>query len=230
MKFATKALLALIGAASSLNGALAQNECFAEPCCASVDADPPCPLGATEGPIQAIEEIAGGVFNGAVKLQIMGVTVIIPLSSFTAGGITSGSGIVLTPEQVLDTAPLPGRIEPGFLGATAKCEVADIDPNGDLTGVTGQMVGRSCILEAAENVLLGLVTETTPDCGLRVGNTPGVPVVRVVDDPLGRYAFVGATDTEGEYSILLTHSTCCIKVRKAVNKFTHMLLFLHRRF
>jgi hypothetical protein len=159
-----------------------------------------CPGGATEGPILDVARMAVGDTNLAqtgVKMSVMSVTVFVPQSSFTAGGIVSGSGVVLTSAMVLDTTPLPGR--PGLAGfrlGTAKCDVVDIDVDGAVTGSVGAMVARSCVLEPAENVMLATVTRklvSGVSCQLFVGDK-FLELVPILDT---RYAFNGAKDTEG---------------------------------
>jgi len=135
----------------------------------------------------------------------MGITIILALSSFNEGTITSGPGIPLSITDLLEpstgdlSGALPGRDEPSFLGATCKCEVTHIDEDGSLTGIVGAMVGRVCILEAAENVLLARVSDNVEIdaandvCALLIGD--GEVEVRPNDDP--RYAFQGTIDIEG---------------------------------
>jgi hypothetical protein len=59
------------------------------------------------------------------------------------------------------------------------------------------MVGRDCVLEAAENVLFALVTESVPapTCSLGLGDNQ-LPVVQI-NDTLGRYVFTQAVDANG---------------------------------
>jgi len=58
-------------------------------------------------------------------------------------------------------------------------------------------VGRSCILEAAENVLNGLVTSASDvNCQFVLG---GALTVQPLIDKDPRYSFLGAVDANGEY-------------------------------
>jgi hypothetical protein len=161
----------------------------------------PCPQGATEGPILTIGPMsAGDTTLGLAGLQmtVMGaVTIYVPESSFTAGGITSGSGVTLTSAMALDTTPLPGRPNlAGFRLGTAKCGVTDI-VDGLVPGSVGAMVGRICVLEPSENIMTATVTRknVNPDgsCQLFVGDQ-FLELVPILDT---RYAFQGAKDTEG---------------------------------
>jgi len=88
----------------------------------------------------------------------MGVTVILAQTSFDNGGIHAGPGNPLTvadlinPDGTLREA-LPGRTDPSFIGATCKCEVADIDADGFLTGIVGAMVSTTkdvCIIASSD--------------------------------------------------------------------------------
>jgi len=193
----------VLASASLMGGADAQ--CVTSPCCAETAT---CPIGGTEGPIQSLEPETS--VHGGVRVSVMRVTVILAASSFTAGTITSGPGIALTVNDILDpetgvlSAALPGRDQPSFIDGTLKCEVADIDEDGQLTGIVGAMVGRVCIIEAAENVLLARVSEkieideanTANDvCLLKVGDEGGG--VLVVPNSDARYAYRGTIDPEG---------------------------------
>jgi len=82
----------------------------------------------------------------------MKVTVILPQSSFDLGGITAGPGNPLAVSDLIDangslTPALPGRIAASFLGGTCKCDLADIDEDGSLTGIAGAMVSYKRFLQ-----------------------------------------------------------------------------------
>jgi hypothetical protein len=185
------------------SGTNAQTECATADCCAQTGT---CPIGATEGPIQQISDLTPEeklIFgDGGAKMKVVATTVIIPASTFAANGIMSGAGVTLDKTAFLSQNSLPGRDGiAGFLEGTAKCEVTDSDPDGALTGTFGAMVGRMCIIEAAENVMLALVTdknaESSPgagDCQLFIGD--GFLELKPNTDP--RYAFTTAVDAEGK--------------------------------
>jgi len=83
----------------------------------------------------------------------MGVTVILPQSTFDAGGIIAGPGNPLAVSDLINTdgsltAPLPGRTVASFLEGTCKCNLADIDADGLLTGIKGAMVSYERFLRS----------------------------------------------------------------------------------
>lgn len=96
---------------------------------------------ALEGPISSIQRAGANV-----NVVVMGITVRVrPATVITTPTAT------LTLEQLLDTTPLPGRSEPGFVGGTAIVE-------GNTTA-SGIVIADTIFVEPAENVVIGIVTE-----------------------------------------------------------------------
>lgn len=117
-----------------------------------------------EGPIGAVaDDGAGGAW-----ITVVDITVHVPAGVFTSGSATSPTA-TLSQAQLLDTTPLPGRTQPGFVGGTAII-------NGTST-VGGDLIADDLFVEAAENVVIGIVTANDA-CALEL---QGVPLVQVTD-------------------------------------------------
>lgn len=84
--------------------------------------------------------------DGTVTMTVMGVSVNVPKDVT----ITSPSS-VLTLAQLADTAPLPGRTQPGFVGGNAFV-TGETDPE------SGIITASDIFVEPANNLLLGVVT------------------------------------------------------------------------
>lgn len=80
--------------------------------------------GGTEGPISAIVDNG----DGTATLTVMGMTAILPGTA-----TISSPSKALTLAQVLDTTPLPGRTEAGWIGGTAK-GTGTVSADGVITG------------------------------------------------------------------------------------------------
>ena len=101
--------------------------------------------GGTEGPISAIVDNG----DGTATLTVMGMTAILPGTA-----TISSPSKTLTLAEVLDTTPLPGRTEAGWIGGTAK--------GTGTVSVDGVITYTELTLEPAENVVLGVITGTQP--------------------------------------------------------------------
>lgn len=110
----------------------------------SLLAQEPIP-GGTEGPISAIVDNG----DGTATLTVMGMTALLPGTATIASPSKT-----LTLAEVLDTTPLPGRTEAGWIGGTAK-GTGSVSADGVITYT-------ELVLEPAENVVLGLITGTQP--------------------------------------------------------------------
>lgn len=121
---------------------------------------PPGPAtipGYTEGPISSIVLQP----DGSVVMQVIGVTVRVPV-----GTPVSSPSRSLTLRQLALRTRLPGRTQPGFIGGTALI-------NGTVEVATGAFTATEVTVEPAENVLIGVVTQTTP---LRILNSEIAPI------------------------------------------------------
>ena len=112
--------------------------------------------GYTEGPISSITLQP----DGSVIMTVIGVTVKVPV-----GTPVSSPSRSLTLRQLALRTRLPGRTEPGFIGATALI-------NGVVDVATGSFTATDMVVEPAENVLIGVVTQASP---LRILNSEIVP-------------------------------------------------------
>ena len=101
--------------------------------------------GGTEGPISAIVDNG----DGTATLTVMGMTAILPGTA-----TISSPSKTLTLAEVLDTTPLPGRTEAGWIGGTAK--------GTGTVSADGVITYTELVLEPAENVVLGVITGTQP--------------------------------------------------------------------
>jgi len=124
----------------------------------SVLAQVPIP-GGTEGAISAIVDNG----NGTATLTVMGMTAILPGTA-----TISSPSKTLTLAEVLDTTPLPGRTEAGWIGGTAK--------GTGTVSADGVITYTELVLEPAENVVLGVITGKQP---LTVNHMP----VELLNDP-----------------------------------------------
>jgi hypothetical protein len=97
-----------------------------------------------EGPISALSANP----DGSGSITVMGVVVDIP-----AGTPITSPTAALTIVQAADPAPLPGRMQPGFLGGTAIIE-------GDSVG--GVNTAATLFMEPSENILGADVTSVPP--------------------------------------------------------------------
>jgi len=98
---------------------------------------------ALEGPVSSIKQAGANV-----NVVVMGITVRVrPATVITTPTAT------LTLAQLLDTTPLPGRSEAGFVGGTAIVE-------GNTTAA-GVVIADTLFVEPAENVVIGIVTENS---------------------------------------------------------------------
>ena len=121
---------------------------------------PPAPgtiPGYTEGPISSITLQP----DGSVVMTVIGVTVNVPV-----GTPVSSPSRSLTLRQLALRTRLPGRTQPGFIGGTALV-------NGVVEVATGAFTATDMVVEPAENVLIGVVTQTTP---LRILNSEIAPI------------------------------------------------------
>jgi len=135
-----------------------------------------------EGPISAIaDDGAGGIW-----ITVVDVSILVPQGVFTSGSATSPTA-VLSQAQLLDTAPMPGRSEPGFIGGTAII-------NGSST-VGGDFVADDLFVEPAENVVLGIIT-ANDNCALSL---QGVPLVMVADGRMPAGDAVNAAGFQVDY-------------------------------
>jgi hypothetical protein len=96
---------------------------------------------AIEGPISSIVAT-----NANATVVVMGITILV-----TPDTVITTPTATLTLQQLLDTAPLPGRSEAGFVGGTAI-----VDGN---TTEAGDVIADNLFVEPAENVVIGVVTE-----------------------------------------------------------------------
>jgi hypothetical protein len=121
---------------------------------------PPAPAtipGYTEGPISSITLQP----DGSVIMTVIGVTVKVPL-----GTPVHSPTRALTLRQLSLRTKLPGRLEAGFLGGTALI-------NGVVDVATGSFTATDMVVEPAENVLIGVVTQASP---LRILNSELAPI------------------------------------------------------
>lgn len=120
---------------------------------------PPAPAtvpGYVEGPISSITLQP----DGSVVMTVMGVTVQVPV-----GTPVSSPSRSLTLRQLALRGRLPGRTEPGFIGGNALI-------NGVVDTATASFTATDLVVEPAENVLIGIVTQTAP---LQILNAEIVP-------------------------------------------------------
>jgi len=127
-----------------------------KPAHAQVQPAPATIPGYTEGPISSITLQP----DGSVIMTVIGVTVKVPV-----GTPVSSPSRSLTLRQLALRTRLPGRTEPGFIGATALI-------NGVVDVATGSFTATDMVVEPAENVLIGVVTQASP---LRILNSEIVP-------------------------------------------------------
>lgn len=168
IQFNRRTVLKLAGAAALTSGF-------------SVTAAAEAQLGAgfeVEGPI---DSITGSGSTGTISA--MGMTMRVTGTSV----LTSPSGYVLTLDEA-SGAPLPGRSEQGFVGGTIKGGgiIHSLDEG---TGAIDLEI-TSAILEPAENVVFGMVTDNTGG----VLHVNGVPFHPITDS---RMLFPGYTDASG---------------------------------
>lgn len=126
------------------------------PAHAQVQPAPATIPGYTEGPISSITLQP----DGSVIMTVIGVTVKVPV-----GTPVSSPSRSLTLRQLALRTRLPGRTEPGFIGGTALV-------NGVVDVATGSFTATDMVVEPAENVLIGVVTQASP---LRILNSEIVP-------------------------------------------------------
>ncbi len=108
--------------------------------------------GYTEGPISSITLQP----DGSLIMTVIGVTVKVPVGTPVSSPTRS-----LTLRQLALRTRLPGRTQPGFIGGTALI-------NGVVDVATGSFTATDMVVEPAENVLIGVVTQASP---LRVLNS-----------------------------------------------------------
>lgn len=132
-----------------------------------------------------------------VTLIVMGMTVKIDTSRVPTVTPTA----TLSHAQIVDPTPLPNRTEAGFVGGTA-IVIGTVDPTGLLTA-------EDVFMEPAENVILGVITQTAP---LKVNGVsvvfitdPRMPAVPIKDEFGFQVNFAGVTNQtpvalEGYYS------------------------------
>ena len=120
-----------------------------------------------EGPISAVTANPDGSGN----ITVLGVLVNIP-----AGTPITTPTASLTIDQAADPTPLPGRIQPGFLGGTAIIE-------GD--SVLGVNTASSLFMEPSENILGADVT-SVPPAAIEIGGTTlqALTDARIPADPV----------------------------------------------
>lgn len=121
---------------------------------------PPAPAtipGYTEGPISSITLQP----DGSLIMTVIGVTVNVPV-----GTPVSSPSRSLTLRQLALRTRLPGRTQPGFIGGTALI-------NGVVDVATGSFTATDMVVEPAENVLIGVVTQASP---LRILNSEIAPI------------------------------------------------------
>jgi len=113
--------------------------------------------GYTEGPISNVVLQP----DGSVIMTVIGVSVKVPI-----GTPVHSPTRALTLRQLSLRTKLPGRLEAGFLGGTALV-------NGVVDVATGSFTATDMHVEPAENVLIGVVTQSSP---LRILNSDVVPI------------------------------------------------------
>jgi hypothetical protein len=113
--------------------------------------------GYTEGPISSITLQP----DGSVVMTVIGVTVKVPVGTPVESPTRS-----LTLRQLALRTRLPGRTEPGFIGGTALI-------HGIVEVATGSFTATDMVVEPAENVLIGVVTQASP---LLVMNSEIAPI------------------------------------------------------
>jgi hypothetical protein len=113
--------------------------------------------GYTEGPISNVVLQP----DGSVIMTVIGVSVKVPI-----GTPVHSPTRALTLRQLSLRTKLPGRLEAGFLGGTALV-------NGVVDVATGSFTATDMHVEPAENVLIGVVTQSSP---LRILNSEVVPI------------------------------------------------------
>ncbi len=120
-----------------------------------------------EGPISAISANP----DGSGSITVLGVVVDIP-----AGTSITTPTATLSMNQAVNTTPLPGRTQPGFIGGTAI--IAG-------TSVASVNTADSLFMEPAENILGADVTSTPPDA-IAIAGVPMVPIsdVRLLAGPV----------------------------------------------
>lgn len=138
---------------------------------------PPAPApttipGYTEGPINNIVLQP----DGSAIMTVIGVTVKVPV-----GTPVHSPTRALTVRQLCLRTRLAGRTEPGFLGGTALI-------NGVVDVATGSFTATSMDVEPAENVLIGVVTQSSP---LRILNSEVVPIsdARIPYSAVNQFSF-----------------------------------------
>lgn len=113
--------------------------------------------GYTEGPISSITLQP----DGSVVMTVIGVTVTVPVGTPVRSPSRS-----LTLRQLALRTRLPGRSQPGFIGGTALV-------NGVVDVAAGTFTATDMVVEPAENVLIGVVTQASPLCILNSEIVPG---------------------------------------------------------
>lgn len=126
------------------------------PAHAQVQPAPATIPGYTEGPISSITLQP----DGSVIMTVIGVTVNVPVGTPVRSPSRS-----LTLRQLALRTRLPGRAQPGFIGGTALV-------NGVVDLATSSFTATDMVVEPAENVLIGVVTQALP---LRILNSEIVP-------------------------------------------------------
>lgn len=121
----------------------------------------PAPLPSeVEGTISGISRV-----RNVVTMTVMNMTIRVP-----AGTPINSPTAKLTPQQLANARPLPGRTEPGFIGGTAKI-AGTVDAQGIITA-------QDVFVEPAENVVVGAATATAGGA-LEVNGVP----VSLLRDP-----------------------------------------------
>ncbi|OGI35665.1 MAG: hypothetical protein A2259_01350 [Candidatus Moranbacteria bacterium RIFOXYA2_FULL_43_15] len=123
-----------------------------------------------EGPILSVADNGNG--NGTGVITVMGITVVIPATA-TIHSPTA----TLTIAQLANAAPLPGRLQPGFVGGTAII-------TGQFNGVAA--IAEDIFVEPAENVAVGVITGgscTDANCSAPADflEILGAPLLRLTD-------------------------------------------------
>jgi hypothetical protein len=108
--------------------------------------------GYVEGPIREVTYNPDGTATMLVQNVTVHVPADLPIDSPTT---------VLTVRQLCIRNRLPGRVEPGFLGGTALI-------NGIVDVQTRRFTATDVTVEPAENVIIGIITSTSP---LHIQNT-----------------------------------------------------------
>ncbi len=127
---------------------------------AQLPPSPPPTVAALEGTISSVTLNT----DSSITMVVMGMTVNVP-----AGAIITSPTATLTTAQLADTAPLPGRTQPGFVGGTAII-------NGTVDS-SGLVTADDVFVEPSENVVLGVVTANT---GSQI-SVNGIPVSLITD-------------------------------------------------